>query len=172
MTVTIDSERVELEAFIAGRFRAVYGARVGHFCAHLFGLRDATGAWQAAAGYTPAASGPLYLEHYLDRPVEEVLSSAMGERVPRGHIIEVGNLAAANKGFGKTFVPLLARHLRELDYRWVVFTATREVRGLLERLSFEPRELAPAAPERLPDGGAGWGSYYAHEPCVMGGYIA
>ena len=179
MTVTIAgadlthaaSQRAALERFIAERFRQAYGAQVSHFCAHLLGLRDAAGAWQAAAGYTPAASGALYLEHYLDRPVEVVLSAAVGERVPRERIVEVGNLASAARGFGGRFLPALRRTLVDLGYAWAVFTATREVRGILEHFAFDARVLAPAAPGALPDGGAGWGTYYAHEPSVMAGCI-
>ena len=172
MTVLIVNARSELERFIAERFRIAYGAQVKHFCRQLLGMRDAAGAWQAAAGFSPAADGALYLEHYLDRPVEAVLSDALGTRVPRGHIVEVGNLASAAKGFGCRFLPTLRGHLLEREFRWVVFTATRQVRAILEHLAFEARALAPAAPSRLPDGGVGWGTYYAHDPNVMAGCIA
>lgn len=165
------SQRAALERFIAERFRKAYGAQVSHFCAHLLGLRDAAGAWQAAAGYTPAASGALYLEQYLERPVELVLSDALGEHVPRERIVEVGNLASAAKGFGGRFLPALRAYLVDLGYAWAVFTATREVRGILGHFAFDARALAPAAPERLPDAGAGWGTYYAHAPSVMAGCI-
>jgi hypothetical protein len=172
MTVLIVNARSELERFIAERFRIAYGAQVKHFCRQLLGMRDAAGAWQAAAGFSPAADGALYLEHYLDRPVEAVISDALGTRVPRGHIVEVGNLASAAKGFGCRFLPTLRGHLLEREFRWVVFTATRQVRAILEHLAFEACALAPAAPSRLPDGGVGWGTYYAHDPNVMAGYIA
>jgi hypothetical protein len=166
------SQRAAIERFIAERFRKVYGAQVSHFCAHLLGLRDATGTWHAAVGYTPAAASTLFLEQYLDRPVEDLLSQALGQPVTRGHIVEVGNLAAVPPGFARSFVPALGRFLVQHDYRWVVFTATREVRALLRRLCFKAYALAPAAPARLPDNGAAWGSYYAHKPSVMAGCIA
>jgi hypothetical protein len=170
MRVVIPEARADIERFISERFRDAYGAHVVHFCAHLLGARDAAGAWQAAAGYTPAAAGALFLEQYLDRPVEAVLSSALAEAVPRERIVEVGNLASA--GGGRCFLPALGRHLASRGYRWAVFTATREVREMLLRLSWPARVLAPAARERLPDGGAAWGSYYAHEPSVMAGCLA
>jgi hypothetical protein len=174
MSVTIapPAQRASIEAFIAERFRKVYGAQVSHFCAHLLGLRDAGGVWHAAAGYTPAATGALFLEQYLDRPVEAVLSEKVGEPVPRSRIVEVGNLAAVPPGFARSFVPELGRYLLAHEYRWVVFTATREVRNLLRRLCFEAYALAPASRARLPGGGAAWGSYYVHEPHVMAGCIA
>jgi hypothetical protein len=171
MNVLIADTRAELERFIAERFRKTYGAQVSHFCAHLLGARDEAGALRAAAGYTPAGAGALYLEHYLDRPVEAMLAAVTGERVPRARIVEVGNLVAAPGGCGRSFLPALAHHLTARRHQWVVFTATREVRNLLRRLSFPVHLLAPANPERLPDGGAAWGSYYAHEPSVMAGCL-
>ena len=100
-----------------------------------------------------------------------LLAGALERKVPRERIVEVGNLASAARGFGGRFLPALRRYLLDLDYRWVVFTATREVRGILQHLAFETRALAPASPERLPDRGAGWGTYYAHDPSVMAGTI-
>jgi hypothetical protein len=168
----VPEQRAALERFIAERFRRVHGARISHFCAHLLGVRDALGRWQAGAGYTPAASGKLFLEHYLDRPVEELLAGAAGQRVARERVAEVGNLAAAAPGMGRALLPALGRHLHHLGYRWVVFTATRELRNALRRLHLAPLLLAPALPARLPDGGAAWGSYYAHDPAIMGGRLA
>jgi hypothetical protein len=172
VAIALPSQRASIEAFIAERFRRVYGAQVSHFCAHLLGFRDAQGRWHAAAGYTPATAGALFLEQYLDQPVEDVLSRAAGERVPREHIVEVGNLAAVPPGFARSFVPELGRHLLAREYRWVVFTATREVRNLLRRLCFHAYKLAPASRMRLPGGASAWGSYYAHAPQVMAGCIA
>jgi hypothetical protein len=172
MTLLARNPRSELERFIAERFRRIHGANVSHFCAHLLGLRDAGGIWRAAAGYTPAASGALFLEQYLDAPVEEVLSQAVDQHIPRGRIVEVGNLAAVPPGFARSFVPALGRYLVEREYRWVVFTATRQVRNLLRRLCFRAHALAPARRTRLSDAGAAWGSYYANDPTVMAGRLA
>jgi phosphoglycolate phosphatase-like HAD superfamily hydrolase len=103
--------------------------------------------------------------------VEELLARAAGHAVPRARIAEVGNLAAAAPGMGRALIPAMARQLHQLGYRWVVFTATRELRNALRRLQLEPLVLAPARAERLPDRGASWGSYYAHDPAVVGGRI-
>jgi|SRR6185503_6142472 hypothetical protein len=172
MTILVADARAELERFVAERFHAAYGARVKHFCTHLIGMRGAEGAWRAAAGFTPAARDALYLEHYLDRPVETLLADAAGTCVPRSRIVEVGNLASAAKGFGGRFLPALREHLVEGGYRWAVFTATREVRAILSHLAFDACALAPALARCLPDAGAGWGTYYDHDPAVMAGCIA
>ena len=172
MTILLGDPRPELERFIAERFRKVHGANVTHFCANLLGLRDATGTWRAAVGYTPAACGPLFLEQYLDAPVDEVLRRATGALIPRARIVEVGNLAAVAPGFARSFMPAFGCHLVEQNYQWAVFTATRQVRNVLARLCFKAHALALATRARLADGGTNWGSYYTHEPTVMAGRLA
>lgn len=168
LELAIATQRDALERFIAERFRRVYGARITHFCAQLLGMRGPDGSWQAAAGYTAARGSELFLEQYLDAPVEAMLQCASGRRVPRAEVVEVGNLAA-HTGMGRLLIPALGAHLYDLGFRWVVFTATRELHNAFRRLRLEPVALAPALPSRLVHGSDDWGSYYAHAPTVMGG---
>lgn len=164
--------RASFEQFIAARFHRAYGARVAHFSPHLLGVRDSLARWHASSGYTPAFGHRLFLEQYLDRPVEAALAGGLGRPVGRESIVEVGNLAAVSAGMARALIPLLARHLHRLGYGWVVFTATRELRNSFRHLGLHPLRLARADPARLPDGGASWGSYYEHDPLVMAGRIA
>jgi hypothetical protein len=163
--------RPSFERFIADRFARSYGARVTHFLPHLLGMRDALSRWQVAAGYRCAEHAPLFLEQYLDAPAEVVLERALGVAVPRAELVEVGNLSAVCAGTARALIPAFARHLHRLGYRWVVYTATREVRNSFRRLGLKPAELARADPARLADGGADWGSYYERDPRVMAGRI-
>jgi Thermostable hemolysin len=163
--------RDSCEDFIAARFQRAYGARVAHFSPHLLGIRDALARWRAASGYTPADGRTLFLEQYLDAPIEVELARCRGRPVARDSIVEVGNLAATSPGMARSLIPLLARHLDRLGYAWVVFTATRELRNTFARLGLRPLGLATADPARLADGGANWGSYYANDPIVMAGMI-
>jgi hypothetical protein len=163
--------RASCEDFIAARFDRAYGARVASFSPYLLGVRDALGRWRAAAGYTPAAGRRLFLEQYLDLPIEQALAQR-GHAVERTSIVEVGNLAATSIGMARTLIPLLASHLHRLRYEWVVFTATRELRNTFARLGLRPLAVATAEPSRLADGGATWGSYYAMDPVLMAGRIS
>lgn len=165
-------QRPSFEAFIAARFGRAYGARLTHFLPHLLGVRDGLERWQAAAGYAAAGVQELFLEQYLDEPVERTLGRAVGRPVARNDVVEVGNLAAVSAGMARALIPLLARHLHRMGYRWVAFTATRALRNSFHRLGLQPLVLAPADPARLPDGGVSWGSYYAQDPVVMGGRIS
>lgn len=169
---TNDESRAGFEEFIAARFSRAFGARVKHFLPSLLGVRDRQSRLQAACGYGEAIAGDLFLEQYLDQPVEVALTAALGRPVPRSRIIEVGNLAAVSAGLARELIPLLARHLHRRGYQWVTFTATRELRNSFRRLGLEPLALGPADPAHLPDRGANWGSYYRHDPQVMAGRIA
>lgn len=160
------------EHFIAARFQRAYGARVAHFSPYLLGIRDSLARWRAASGYTPADGRTLFLEQYLDAPIEVELARCRGRPVARDSIVEVGNLAAVSPGMARTLIPMLAQHLDRLGYEWVAFTATRELRNTFTRLGLDPIALATAEPARLPDGGAHWGSYYANNPIVMAGKVS
>lgn len=164
--------RAAFEHFIAARFRRAYGARVSHFLPHLLGVRDRLARWQAAAGYAAAGAQTLFLEQYLDRPIEYAIASVLGRPVARSSIVEVGNLAAVSAGMARALIPQLARHLHRLGYSWVAFTATHALRNSFQRLGLRPLSLMPADPARLADGGASWGTYYDHDPVVMAGKIA
>jgi len=166
------TQRADLERFIARRFERAYGATLTHFLTHLLGLPDEGGGWQAAVGYAGAADGPLFLEQYLDAPIERVLARKIERPVARERVVEVGNLAAVRSGLARVIIPALATCLRERGFEIAVFTATRELRNAFERLALGPLVLGPADPARLRGGAAAWGSYYRHAPTVMGGRIS
>jgi hypothetical protein len=159
--------RERLETYIAGVYRDHFGARIAHWAPTLVGLRG-DGGVLAAAGYRDATD-PLFLERYLPAPIEAVISARAGVRVARREVVEVGHFAAARAGDGRRLLPPLARHLAQSGYRWVVSTATRELRLLLARLGMRPLALARADPALLGDAAADWGCYYEHEPVVVAG---
>lgn len=163
--------RDQIEAFIADSFRASYGAEISHFSEILLGQRDKSGRLIAALGYTPASSGALFLEHYLDRPVEDAISLHSRSPVSRASVVEVGNLAALHPGAARTAIIHTTQLLNALGMRWVVFTATVSLLNSFSRLRLQPHVLADADPHRLPLGGAGWGRYYDTQPKVMFGDI-
>lgn len=165
------SPRASLEAFIGACFAKAYGAEVAYFCRHLVGFEAAGGAWRAAAGYAVARDGPLYLEHYLDEPVERAISRRRGRTVARDEIVEVGNLAATSPGAARLIIRAMAAHLHGKGFTWVAFTATRELRNTFARLGLALHPLVRADASRVPGQGVGWGDYYAHDPVVVYGGI-
>lgn len=166
-----DPGRAGIEAFIAQAFLATYGAHISHFCDVLVGCRGADGAWTAALGYSLAQDAPLFLEHYLDLPVEVEIGTRLGHDVARARIVEVGNLAAVHPGAARALIVSTTDLLHGMGLHLVTFTATVSLLNSFGRLHLRPQPLAPADPARLPDAGRYWGSYYHTQPHVMFGDI-
>ena len=162
-----DPRRAEVEAFIGGVYAERYGAKLRTFAPMLVALYDEQGP-VAAAGFRAAADGPLFLERYLDAPVERLLGAAP---LPRSGIVEVGHLVARKAGEGRRLILLLGPVLAAQGYRWVVSTLTEELRLLFLRLGVAPLALGVADPQRLGDAAADWGSYYEHYPVVLAGSL-
>jgi hypothetical protein len=162
--------RGEAERFIQAVFAAHYGAQVKSFAPDIMVLEQ-NGRPCAATGWRPAASGPLFLESYLDQPAEALISRLAGHAVARGKVAEVGNLAALQPGGGVRVILALAAHLDRLGYEWVIFTATRELIGILAKMGLPPLALALVDPSRLGAVAGDWGRYYDTRPIVVAGRI-
>jgi hypothetical protein len=91
LTAAGESGRAAVEAYIAQKFAETYGARIQSFLPQLLSLHN-NGALGAALGLRRAGSGALFLEQYLDRPVQQLLAEAAGQPVARADIVEIGNL--------------------------------------------------------------------------------
>ena len=169
-TVIGSPRRAEAENYIADIFRSHYKAEVSSFSPNLM-LVESGDRIAAAAGWRCAADEPLFLETYLDTPIEQAISKLAGRPVERSKIVEVGNLAADRRGGSIDVILTLAAHLDRLGFEWVVFTATNDLISIFRRLGLPPLALAPADPERLGDEATAWGSYYSTNPIVVAGRI-
>lgn len=164
--------RSKVESFIARRFHKVHGACVNSFLPTLITLESLGGDIHAAIGVRSAHSEKLFLEQYLSHPIEVMISRDSQSVCCRKDVIEVGNLAGGSRGISRCFFAVLTAVLQEWGARWLACTGTADVLNVLHRLGLEPLSIADAAPERLPNGATGWGSYYEHQPMVMVGEIA
>jgi hypothetical protein len=162
--------RNQMERFVRSRFADVYGARVSRFMPELLGLCR-SGELLAVIGLRPAVEGPLFLETYLDRPACETLRQRSGMPLTREQLVEVGNLATMAPGAARLLISALTHYLAYRGFAWVVFTGTPMLLNSFQRLTLSPVDLGPADPARLGDQQAEWGSYYATQPRVMGGYV-
>lgn len=169
--IPLDSpRRDEVEGFIRAVFACRHDARVASFAPDLMLLEQA-GRMTAAAGWRDAAGGGLYLETYLDDPVQVCIERLNAHPVARERIAEVGNLASVTPGGGARMILTLAKHLDRLGYEWVVFTATQELIGIFAKLGLPPLALGVADPSRLGSAARDWGRYYDSQPVVVAGRI-
>jgi hypothetical protein len=168
---TNDPHREELEHFVREVFASRHGARVCSFMPSLLAMRNDSGAICSVAGFRCAADQTLFLERYLDEPVERAIELSAGQRISRSQIVEVGNLAGLNCRSAMRLVLDLPRILLDRGHRWMVFTATDTLRGLLASYHAPLVDLAAASEIRARSTGDDWGRYYESNPRVMAGYL-
>ncbi|HWZ48671.1 MAG TPA: thermostable hemolysin [Herbaspirillum sp.] len=163
--------RAGVEKFISKRYTAAFGATLTNFMPRLFSLHSAKGDMVAALGLRPA-SQRLFLERYLDHPIEAVLGNALGMPVERRQIVEVGHFAGAGVGASRAMIKQMTAALFHEGFRWVAFTGTIGLRNAFYRLGLNPMDLAPADPMRLDHNERlQWGRYYQEMPRVQFGDI-
>ena len=161
-------QRAELEAFIREVFRRAHGATIRHFMPQLMSLRDAGGQLLAVCGLRNAADGRLFLETYLDAPVERLISARASEDIARENIVEIGNLAVAEPGMAPVLLASVSKYLHDTGTQWAVFTAIPMLKNALARLNMQLETLGQASIEHIPaEQRPEWGSYYDKQPQVM-----
>jgi hypothetical protein len=155
--------------FVRSRYEARFGAVIDPCYQQWQWTNGNTGAPNAALGYRGGLEGPLFLEAYLDDPIETLLSHRLAYRVNRGGIVELGCLAAIPS---TTLLSLWrdAAATLSAQYDHAVATLTAPLRDMFRRVGMPIIELAEAAPTRIPDAHR-WGSYYDHNPVVCGAPI-
>lgn len=159
------ADRLEVESFIKNIYAESYGAKIEIHYPVLMSVRDKTGTILAAVGFRPATVDPLFLEQYLEIPIEQTLST------PRGQIVEIGNLASAGGGASLFLFMALSAYLDHRGYTKGVITATRTIRKRLVNLGLNIETIGEADPERLGEEKEKWGSYYDTEPHVFVGDV-
>lgn len=151
--------------FIQRRFLQAYGAQPDMRIPRLLALTTARGSLLAAVGVRNAGRERLFLEDYIDRPVERLIPATFDSG--RDEIVEIAHLAGVEAGISRFLFPALAVWLQAQGYQWIAFTGTDQIRNSFRRLGITALVLGPADPEHLPDRGRGWGRYYEHKPKVM-----
>ena len=165
------SLRHSLEARVRSGFGHHFNACIEGFMPDLAVYEHATRA-SGVIGIRNAADEPLFLESYLDHPVETVVHLISGEVVERGAVVEVGQFVVDDRDIVPDFFRDLVPFLVSQGFGWVCFTGTNRIRALLGRIGFAGFPVTLAARERLGESKDHWGSYYEHEPIVIIGKLS
>lgn len=166
--------RKSVERFIHKRFYDMHGASISHFLPRLLAIFNSRGEVLAALGIRSATES-LFLEYYLDRPIEEVIGlhpGAGGQAVDRNRLVEIGNLASADRGASLRLFQALAAYLIQERYDWATFTGGASLQRIFTQLGLDVFSLGVASQERLPEALRNWGSYYDDNPCIMAGRVS
>jgi hypothetical protein len=161
--------RQEVLFFIRQQFMAHYGALVHDDAPTLLGAFDAEGTLIAAFGLRRAEDG-FFCERYIGRRVELELANRYQQGVDVREVVEVVHLCAVRPGFLVQLMPVLARSLEDLGFRFLVCTATGCLASFFGRKGLPAVHLAAADPLSLaPAERQRWGSYYDKHPEVIAG---
>jgi hypothetical protein len=167
----VGAERTNVETFISQRFAASFGSRLEAFMPRLFSVRNREGDICGAFGLR-SASHKLFLEQYLDTPVDRTIAACTGSQVERRSIVEVGHFSGKFPGVVRAMIGLLTERLHHEGFAWVVFTGTAKLRNAFTRMGLSPIDIQAASIDRLPaEERAAWGQYYEHAPRVLIGNI-
>ncbi|MGH8121972.1 MAG: thermostable hemolysin, partial [Rudaea sp.] len=165
------SDRAIAEEFISRRFAQSFGARVEAFMPRLFTVRNQDGFICGAFGLR-SATHKLFVEHYINRPMEEVIAMRTGETILRHRLVEVGHLSGAFPSAMRATIRLLTECVHREGAAWIAFTGTSSVRNCFRRMGLSPIAIQVAAIENIPtDARAVWGNYHDHSPWVFVGSV-
>jgi len=167
-----DSARGEAESFATICYRDSYGAEIKTFCRELLVLRTSSGEIVSCIGINMAGERALFLEQYLDTPVEQQIAARLKRPVDRAKIAEIGTLATQHKGLCRLTMVGLAGLLKSRGIEHVAFTGIKSVRNAVQHLGIPLHFLTSARADRLKEGVGEWGSYYDAAPEVVFSEVA
>jgi hypothetical protein len=159
----------QITDLIGRRFEAVHNARPSIEYPDYHWVGASPQAPKAALGVRFADQEALFLETYLDAPVEAVVSRVMKRPVSRERIVEIGCLAADHP---VALMRLWLKTAAGLGQRDLVATATltMPLQDMFKRIGIPLFRLAMADPARVPRAGD-WGNYYRQAPAVYAGDV-
>jgi Thermostable hemolysin len=163
-------QRAALEARIRTGFGAHFGACVEGFMPTLAKYQHVTGA-KGVIGVRRASEEALFLETYLDDPVEAAIARVAGRAVARCAIAEIGQFVVDRREIVGDFFLDLVPYLAEQGFEWACFTGTSRIRRIVARLGLAVMPLATADRTRLGESQVLWGNYYEHDPVVVAGRV-
>ena len=164
-------QRQVVEDFVRQEFLVHFNANVKHFMPALLGLHALDGEPRAVVGCRAAAAERLFLETYTRAPIEDVLARRFGVRVQRAGVVEIGSLACRGGRAAVDIVKAVVPALLAAGFSWVVFTGADTVMNVFRHLQLAPEVLCDADQTLLGDDRHDWGTYYEHNPRVMGGRL-
>lgn len=162
------ADRQELEDFVRTIFKRAHNAEISHFMPKLLSVRDAHGKLLAVCGLRHANEEKLFLETYLDAPIEALLSQYNQKTISRDVVLEIGNLAVADPINVRSLLAGISLYLHSTHSEWAVFTGISVLRNSLIKLNMSLQFLGEANIDRIPaHERAAWGTYYDERPQVL-----
>ena len=162
-----DIMRPIVERFAHRAYNDTYGANIKSYSNEFLTLYSRDKGVLSCLGINDTSIKPLFLEQYLDGPVEVLLEKITGKRVNRESIVEVGTLAVTSQGMCRLMMSALAGLMAGRGKSYLVFTAVRTIRNTLRRLGVPFTIISKASKTKLTNSTNDWGRYYKSDPEVI-----
>jgi len=146
----VGQDRTAAEKFIRQRSGENFGSCVGIFMPRLFSLRNQDGDICGAFGLR-SANRKLFVEQYLDSPIDKIIATRAGRLIERRHIVEVGHFSGTFPGAVRAMIELLTERLYSEGVEWVVFARTTPLRNAFFDLGLSPMDVQAATVEHWPE---------------------
>ncbi len=156
--------------FTREQYRIRFKCELSEFYPNTISLYE-MGELVAVAGYRGATSGRLFLEQYLDQPIESCIQQWFMPPAERDEIVELGGFAALNRNAAFALMIPLAPMLHDLGFKFLVCTANKPIQKCLAKLGLNPAFISAANPANMDTSETSWGDYYAGRPRVLAGNI-
>lgn len=161
-------DRLEVEAFIYEVFYHAYGAKVKNFMPKLIALKDNEGMLVAAYGMRKASISRLFLEQYIEEPIEILIAKKFNKSIHREDITEIGNLAVINPRNAGILISHIIEHSIQSGVQWCVATAHHSLQNGLIKGGCDVYPLHGVDSQCLSaNDQADWGSYYNNQPQIV-----
>jgi len=157
----------EIKSFIENIFYRSYSAKISVNFPKIMALTNRNDKLISAVGIRNAADNRLFLEQYLDKNIEEILSDLTQSKVERSDIVEIGSLASSQKNSARCLYVALSAYLKNENYQYAVMTGTEYLLKYFEKAGLKPRIITKAKQSKLIDQNVDWGTYYKTNPKVM-----
>lgn len=164
-------DRQMIEDFIALAYEQEFDASIEVNYPILIGLCDSAGQIRAGVGMRMASCENLFLEQYLDLPVEITLGQNLPHQVERNVIVELGSFASTGLNMSLYLLAAAAAYLATRGYEFGLVTATDKMNRLFKMFDFHTQVICRAQKHDLLDQAMNWGTYYSHNPRVIAGSI-
>ena len=153
---------------IEARYRDCYGAAISITAKEMVVVTK-DGHTPIAAGGVRCETDGFFSDSYLCGGIVPHLSKQAGMAITQSDLIEVVTLSSIKSG---AFFPLIDAVIslgRERGKTWGVFTATSQIRSIMQRAGIPFVDLGAALPQRISNPQA-WGRYYETSPRVCALY--
>lgn len=164
-------DRQLIEDFITLAFEREFGASIEVNYPILIGLCDRAGRIRAGVGMRMASCEKLFLEQYLDMPVEITLGQNLLHQVERNVVVELGSFASTGLNMSLYLLGAAAAYLATRGFEFGLVTATDKMNRLFKMFDFHTQVICRAQKHDLLNQAMNWGTYYSCDPKVIVGSI-